>query len=145
MVPAFGSPSPVAVSARGEQMLVRGDRRRLARVIANLIDNARVHGGGEISVYVSEANEPEPVSNVWIAVEDHGAGVPAEERTLVFERFARGAVAGRRSSSDGAGLGLALVDEHVRMHGGRVWVEDRLDGESGARFVLELPAEEIHE
>ena len=73
----------------------------------------------------------------------YGPGVPIEERALVFERFARGAVAGRRSSSDGAGLGLALVDEHVRMHGGRVWVDDRLDGEPGARFVLELPAEEV--
>ena len=57
----------------------------------------------------------------------------------MFERFARGGVAGRRSSSDGAGLGLALVDEHIRLHGGRVWVEDRPDGEPGARFVLELP------
>jgi signal transduction histidine kinase len=37
------------------------------------------------------------------------------------------------------GLGLALVDEHVRLHGGRVWVEDRGDGRAGARFVLELP------
>jgi signal transduction histidine kinase len=37
------------------------------------------------------------------------------------------------------GLGLALIDEHVRLHGGRVWVEDRRDGESGARFVVELP------
>jgi two-component system sensor histidine kinase MtrB len=82
--------------------------------------------------------------HAWIAVEDHGLpGVPIEERDLVFERFARGAVAGRRSTSDGAGLGLALVDEHIRMHGGRVWVEERLDGEPGARFVLELPAEEL--
>ena len=75
-----------------------------------------------------------------IAVEDHGPGVPVEERALIFERFARGVTAGRRSGSEGAGLGLALVDEHVRMHGGRVWVEDRLDGEPGARFVIELPA-----
>ena len=59
----------------------------------------------------------------------------------MFERFARGGDAGRRSGSDGAGLGLALVDEHVRMHGGRVWVEDRPDGEPGARFVIELPAD----
>ena len=61
----------------------------------------------------------------------------------MFERFARGGGAGRRSGSDGAGLGLALVDEHVRMHGGRVWVEDRADGEPGARFVIELPATEV--
>jgi len=134
----------VSVSERAEGMIIRGDRRRLARVVANLIDNARLHGGGEPSVSVTEADgDGEPLGHVWIIVEDHGAGVPSEERELIFERFARGAVAGRRSSSDGAGLGLALVDEHVRMHGGRVWVEDRLDGEPGARFVLELPAEEV--
>jgi signal transduction histidine kinase len=85
------------------------------------------------------------VSKVQIAVEDHGTGVPEDERALVFERFARGGVAGRRASNDGAGLGLALVDEHVRLHGGRVWVTDRLDGQPGARFVIELPAEEIDE
>ncbi|HRE03457.1 MAG TPA: ATP-binding protein, partial [Ilumatobacteraceae bacterium] len=120
------------------------DRRRLARVIANLIDNARVHGGGDPEITVSEAAiDGEPIGHVSIAVEDHGAGVPEEERSLVFERFARGAVAGRRSTSDGSGLGLALVDEHVRMHGGTVVVTDRLDGDSGARFVIELPAEEV--
>ena len=136
--------TPVLVSDRGEAMVMQGDRRRLARVVANLIDNARLHGGGEPAVYVSEAdNEGEPIGHVWIAVEDHGAGVPLDERDLVFERFARGAVAGRRSTSDGAGLGLALVDEHIRMHGGRVWVEDRRDGESGARFVLELPGGDV--
>jgi signal transduction histidine kinase len=136
--------SVVTVTDRAEGMVMQGDRRRLARVIANLVDNARLHGGGAPSLLVTEPdNEGEPIGHVWIAVEDHGSGVPLEERELIFERFARGAVAGRRSSSDGAGLGLALVDEHVRLHGGRVWVEDRADGEPGARFVLELPAEEV--
>jgi two-component system sensor histidine kinase MtrB len=136
--------TPITVTERAERLVMQVDRRRLARVIANLIDNARLHGGGHPEVTVSEAeNEGEPLGHVWIAVEDHGAGVPLEERHLVFERFARGAVAGRRSSSDGAGLGLALVDEHVRLHGGNVRVEDRRDGEPGARFVIELPAEEV--
>ena len=133
----------LVVSDHAEGLIMHGDRRRLARVVANLIDNARVHGGGEPEMTVTEADgEGEPLAHVWIVVEDHGPGVPIEERSLVFERFA-GAVAGRRSSSDGAGLGLSLVEEHVRMHGGRVWVEDRADGEPGARFVLELPAEEV--
>jgi signal transduction histidine kinase len=136
--------SKLTVSQRAENLVMRGDRRRLARVVANLIDNARLHGGGAPEIIVSEAEgEDEPLAHVWIAVQDHGPGVPLEERTLVFERFARGGVAGRRSASDGAGLGLALVEEHVRMHGGRVWVEDRPDGEQGARFVLELPAEDL--
>jgi signal transduction histidine kinase len=82
------------------------------------------------------------VSYVWISVSDHGQGVVPEERHLVFERFSRGGGAGRRGSMEGAGLGLALVDEHVRLHGGRVWVEDRGDGDPGARFIIELPAEE---
>lgn len=136
--------TPVMVTERAERVVIRGDRRRLARVVANLIDNARLHGGGNAAIAVTEPEgEGEPLGHIWITIEDHGLGVPVEERDLVFERFARGAVAGRRSSSDGAGLGLSLVDEHVRMHGGRVWVEDRLDGEPGARFVLELPADEV--
>jgi len=136
--------TPITVSDRSESVLIEGDRRRLARVVANLIDNARLHGGGQPEISIGEA-EPadQPIAKIRISVEDHGPGVPESERSLVFERFARGGGSGRRAGSDGAGLGLALVDEHVRMHGGRVWVEDRLDGEPGARFVIELDAEEI--
>jgi two-component system, OmpR family, sensor histidine kinase MtrB len=65
--------------------------------------------------------------------------VPAEDRTLIFDRFSRGVIAGRRSASEGVGLGLSLVAEHVNLHGGEVWVEDRADGEPGARFVVQLP------
>jgi signal transduction histidine kinase len=134
------------VTERAESALIRGDRRRLARVIANLIDNARAYGGGEPEITMSIVDDDEdPVTHIQIAVEDKGPGVAESERDLIFERFARGGGAGRRSGSDGAGLGLALVDEHVRMHGGRVWVEDRPDGESGARFVIELMATELDE
>jgi len=140
------SDTPVLVSPRCEAVLINGDRRRLARVIANLIDNARVHGGGEPEVSITEVDPPgQPITAIRIAVEDHGPGVPEHERALIFERFSRGGMSGRRAGSDGAGLGLALVDEHVRMHGGQVWVEDRMDGDPGARFVIELPAEEIGE
>ena len=138
--------SPVNVSERAELALIRGDKRRLARVVANLIDNARAYGGGGPEVSITVLNpDDEPMSHILIAVEDRGPGVAEEERDLVFERFARGGGAGRRTGSEGAGLGLSLVDEHVRMHGGRVWVEDRLDGEPGARFVIELMAAELDE
>jgi two-component system, OmpR family, sensor histidine kinase MtrB len=133
----------LAVSEQAESLIINGDKRRLARAIANLIDNARIHGGAdiEISVEVPEG-EGIPIGHVHIAVEDHGEGVVPEERQIVFKRFARGARSGRRGMGDGAGLGLALVDEHIRLHSGRVWVEDRADGNEGARFVIELPAEE---
>jgi len=70
-------------------------------------------------------------------VADQGPGVPAADRERIFERFYRGQVSGQRGRGEGSGLGLSLVAEHVRMHGGRVWVEDGLGGEN--RFVVELP------
>jgi len=134
------------VSERSELALIRGDKRRLARVIANLIDNALAYGGGEPEIKISVVEpDNEPMAHIRIAVIDSGPGVPVEERSLIFERFARGGGAGRRTGSEGAGLGLSLVDEHVKMHGGRVWVEDRIDGLPGARFVIELMATELND
>ncbi len=132
---------PVTVAADVNGDTVRADKRRMVRVLANLIDNARLHGGGAsmVSVEHVKGSGSGHVDTVQIAVEDSGPGVPSEERTLIFERFARGASSGRRGMGDGVGLGLALVDEHVRLHGGRVWVDDRRDGQHGARFVIELP------
>jgi two-component system, OmpR family, sensor histidine kinase MtrB len=78
-------------------------------------------------------------NDVRIGVEDEGPGVDEADRDRVFERFARGSeAAGRRGTGEGVGLGLALVREHVNLHGGRVWVEDKATG-PGARFVVELP------
>jgi signal transduction histidine kinase len=125
---------PVELDAELAGVVVEADKRRLVRVIANLLDNARKYGGGATSVSLRRVGNA-----VQLAVEDRGPGVPLEARELIFDRFARGQLAGRRAASDGVGLGLSLVAEHVRLHGGRVWVEDRADGEQGARFVVELP------
>jgi two-component system sensor histidine kinase MtrB len=128
---------PIELEAGVSDQLVRADKRRLERVIANLVDNARTHGGGVARVAVEQSN-----GAMRVLVEDAGPGVPAEEREQIFERFARGSAAGRRAGGGGSGLGLALVAEHVRLHGGRVWVEDRGGAGSGARFVVELPLAE---
>lgn len=122
-------------------VIIRGDRRRLARVIANLIDNARLHSGGKASIIISGANGDESSPNVWVIVQDDGEGLIESELEIIFERFSRGGLAGRRSASEGAGLGLALAREHVTLHGGRVWAELRSDGITGARFIVELPIE----
>lgn len=133
----------LTVDPLARNLILTGDRRRLARVIANLIDNGTSYGGGNLEISVFAAGQDDPPTRVRIMVEDHGPGVTAEERDIIFERFARGAAAGRRSGSEGAGLGLSLVDEHVKLHHGRVWVQDRRDGATGACFIIELPAESV--
>lgn len=121
------------------QLVISGDRRRLARVMANLIDNARLHSGGKASIIITHGDSDELSDTVWIIVQDDGVGLADEELDLIFERFSRGGTSGRRSASEGAGLGLALAREHVALHGGRVWAENRRDGQTGARFIVELP------
>jgi two-component system, OmpR family, sensor histidine kinase MtrB len=116
---------------------IRGDKRRLARAIANLLDNARNYAGGATEISVERSLDGD--DTVLIAVEDAGPGVTSSDRHLIFERFNRGTVAGRRGMGDGTGLGLALVEGHVNLHRGQIWVEDRRDGKPGARFVIELP------
>jgi signal transduction histidine kinase len=125
---------PIELDADLAGVLIRADKRRLVRVITNLLDNARKYGGGATRVQLLRT-----ATGLRIAVEDNGPGVPEEERALIFDRFSRGAGSSRRAGSEGVGLGLSLVDEHVALHKGRVWVEDRPDGEEGARFVVELP------
>ena len=128
---------PIELDADLAGVVVRADKRRLARVLANLLDNAAKYGDGATAVSLRAVE-----GGVQLAVDDRGPGVPEEERAQIFDRFNRGGVAGRRGAGEGTGLGLALVAEHVRLHGGRVWVEDRLDGAEGARFVVELPTED---
>ncbi len=116
------------------------DKRRLNQVVVNLLENARSHGGGVIDVAVRSDGVCSRIE-----VRDEGEGVAESDRMQIFERFYRGAAAGRRGLGSGTGLGLALVAEHVRVLSGRVWVED-VPGARGARFVVELPeASEVPE
>ncbi len=116
------------------------DKRRVERVVANLLQNAANYGGGAVGVSLADVTENDQ-PYVRIAVDDDGPGVPESEKTAIFERFARGhATKGNANSPKGTGLGLALVSAHVALHDGRVWVEDRENG--GARFVALFAVEE---
>lgn len=125
---------PVVVSQDAVRSLIHADERRLERVLVNLIDNADSHGGGASRLTVQRSGEV-----IRIAVEDRGPGIPEEDRTRIFERFARGSHAHASASDDGSGLGLALAAENTSLQGGRLWVENGPGG--GARFVVELKAE----
>lgn len=117
------------LSPSGGEVHVRADKQELNRALVNLFDNADVHGDGLTAVGVVASN-----GRVLVQVDDHGPGVPVADRELVFERFAR---SGSRGSRGGTGLGLSLVAEIARAHGGTVWCDDQPGG--GARFTLALP------
>ena len=110
--------------------LVRLDKLRFERILANLLENAREHAGGPIRVFADRRND----GALLLGVDDAGPGVARGERSRIFERFARGSAARHRV---GTGLGLALVAEHAQAHGGVAWVEDRPGG--GARFLVSFP------
>ncbi len=104
------------------------DKRRIERIVLNLLENARDHAGGATAISVT-GDERE----LRIAVEDTGAGVAQSERERIFERFARGTAS---RNSTGSGLGLAIVQEHARALGGKAWVEISTSG--GARFMVSI-------
>jgi signal transduction histidine kinase len=114
--------------------MLRIDQRRIERVMANLFENAERYAGGVTFLGLGRDAE-----SVWIIVEDEGPGIDEADRDRAFDRFWRGTTA-RQATSNGTGLGLALVSEHVRLMGGEVRLKAAASG--GARFVVELRVEE---
>jgi two-component system sensor histidine kinase MtrB len=133
------TPAPfVEVDPRVDDTHLWVDKRRFERVISNLLENASLYGGGATAVRVAPGHANGDLDRpIRVSVEDAGPGLPPTERTKVFERFYRGHAAFQRGVGTGSGLGLALVAEHVRLHGGKVWAEEADGG--GARFTIELP------
>ena len=104
------------------------DRRRIERIVLNLLENARDHAGGATAILVTGDQ-----SELLISIEDQGVGVAQSERDRIFERFARGTSS---RNSTGSGLGLAIVQEHARALHGKAWVETSSSG--GARFMVSI-------
>ena len=111
---------------------VAGSGRQLARILANLIDNAQRHAATEVVVSVRPVGDGRAV----LEVADDGDGVPEDQRERIFERFVR--LDDARSRDDGGtGLGLAIARYLARRHGGTLKAAAR-EGR-GAVFTLELP------
>jgi two-component system OmpR family sensor kinase len=104
-------------------------------MIRNLLENATSHGGaGPVDVLLSRSG-----ASVLLAVEDHGPGVPPEDQERIFAPFYRRAPAGGATQPPGHGLGLALVRQVARYHGGDVVYRVRPAG--GSRFEVTLPTD----
>ncbi|MFF8772766.1 sensor histidine kinase [Kitasatospora sp. NPDC015120] len=113
------------------------DPERLHQVVANLVDNACKHSppGGTVTVRARPGEGP---GALLLEVEDEGPGIPAADRTRVFERFGRSgtATAAGPGADGGTGLGLAIARWAVDLHGGRIEVAEAA---RGCRIEVRLP------
>jgi K+-sensing histidine kinase KdpD len=115
---------------------VLADWDRLGQILDNLLANADRFGPPGTPIGITVACE-EP-GLVTIRVSDRGAGVPAELRPRLFERFVRGQPAVPGQQPAGTGLGLSIVKGLVEAHAGTIRLEEK-DGETGATFAFTLP------
>jgi signal transduction histidine kinase len=124
--------APVTLAGTEGPLAVRGSPTALARVVANLTDNALAYGGSaDLSLHTQS-----PFAELWI--EDRGPGIPAAERKRVFEPFYR-IEPSRSRDSGGAGLGLTIVRQIVEGLGGEVLIEDRPGGGARVRVKFQQP------
>ena len=110
----------------------KGDERRLAQVLLNLVGNAiKFTDAGEVQIQVTAAD-----SIFTVAVADTGPGIAEADQQTIFGEFQQADSSSTRLKG-GTGLGLTIVKRIVEMHGGRVWVESRLG--KGSTFWFTLP------
>lgn len=116
--------------------VVTGDAGRLRRVVTNLVVNAIRHTPEETTVWVVVDHEG---SDAIVTVRDDGPGMAPADAARAFERFHRADDSRTRADGGGSGLGLSIVDEIVRAHGGTVDLETAPG--AGATFAVRLPTE----
>lgn len=114
-----------------EPAIVDGDPEQLHRMVRNLVHNAAEHAEHRITITLTKQ-----AATVRLQIADDGRGIPAEFRSVVFERFVRLDTA-RTRDTGGTGLGLAIVADVVASHRGSITVTD--SNPHGATFTIELP------
>ena len=112
---------------------IRGDRDLLGLAMYNLVENALKYSSPNDSV---EVRALEDGKAVVVEVADSGGGIASDDLSKIFEELYRGANA---RSTEGSGLGLALVNRIVLLHGGQIDVRSRQDGPRGTVFTVRLP------
>jgi two-component system, OmpR family, sensor histidine kinase MtrB len=120
---------------------VLADKRRLERIVVNLVENALVHGAVPVTLETRSAAWPADTGarTATVAVTDSGHGIPLQDLPHIFDRFFKADPS--RSTSRGSGLGLAIARENARLMGGDVTAANVPQG--GARFVLTLPLADL--
>jgi two-component system OmpR family sensor kinase len=128
---AAGPNHPIELSLPSAEVFVLGDNERIHQVVANLLANARTHtpNGSQIKVLLEQG-----VTETIISVSDNGPGLSESDQERIFERFFRADPSRARTSGEGSGLGLSIVDAVMKAHGGYVSVQSKLG--AGATFKL---------
>jgi two-component system, OmpR family, phosphate regulon sensor histidine kinase PhoR len=123
----------VELAPSGDLPDIAGDRRRLAEILQNLLDNATQYTlrGGRITLSAETRD-----ADVVFTVSDTGIGIPKSDQSRIFERFYR-VDAARSREAGGTGLGLAIAKHLVEVHGGRIWVDSEIG--QGSRFHFSVP------
>ena len=111
---------------------VRFNSEQILQAILNLLDNARKYSGASRLLRLNAWTDH---GEVVVEVKDHGIGIPADEKSKIFQAFYR---ISSQDSKGGCGLGLYLVDQVMKEHGGRVEVDSELN--RGSAFRLIFPA-----
>ncbi len=120
--------SDAVIELPEERVIVESDRRRLDRILGNLLDNAREHAPGALVVVRLRAS----ADRAAITVADRGPGVPPDRLDRIFDRF----FMADPSRRGGSGLGLAIAAEHAALLGGRLRARNRADGGLAIELVL---------
>lgn len=105
----------------------------IQKIVSNLLSNAIKHTpeGGHINVYLEKTHHETP--KIQICIEDSGKGIPQDQQQLIFERFYQM----KEDSSNGTGIGLALVKNLIELHHGTIRVESNVS--TGSKFIAEIP------
>ena len=141
LVRAHGWADSVAIVRPQESntLVAYADRRRVERIVVNLVENALRHGEDPVTLETRSGSGTGGERVVQIAVTDRGPGIPPEHLPFIFDRFYKADPS--RSASRGSGLGLAIARENARLLGGDVTAANVPAG--GARFVLTLPVSDV--
>jgi two-component system OmpR family sensor kinase len=131
---AAGPDHPIT-SDIANNIRTQGDADKIYQVVTNLLANARAHTPVGTAIHVSTYSTKD---GSYVSVADNGPGLSAEDQLHIFERFYRVDSSRQRSSDDGSGLGLSIVDEVMKAHGGAVSVAS--EPGKGATFTLHFKA-----
>jgi two-component system OmpR family sensor kinase len=121
----------IELSLPSAEVFVLGDSQRIHQVVANLLANARTHTPNDSQIKVAL---DQGIAETIISVSDNGPGLSEDDQERIFERFFRADPSRARTSGEGSGLGLSIVDAVMQAHGGYVSVQSKLG--DGATFKL---------